>query len=109
MVHAMHHELYLLSQLLDALGQTEQALKRVQEGLRMSHNDVDGLCLAGRYSRQLGRPELAADFYQRALASQRGAGCAEEGLGAIDLDQGRFQQAIEHLHAASRLALVLLR
>ncbi len=81
------HELYRLSQLLDALGQTEQALKRVQEGLRMSHGDVDGLCLAGRYSRQLGRPELAGEFFQKALSTQPGRLCRGRSRWAI-LDQG---------------------
>jgi len=74
-------ELYHLSQLLDVLGQTDQALKRVEEGLRMSKGDADGLCLAGRYARKLGRTRVAADFFQKALVCQPGAACAEEGLG----------------------------
>jgi len=98
------HELYNLSQLLDTLGQTEQALKRVEEGLELSKGDADGLCLAGRYSRKLGRPQVAADFFQKALVRQPGAACAEEGLGGLLLDQGIFQSALEHLSAAARAA-----
>ena len=99
------HELYRLSQLLDALGQTEQALKRVEEGLELSKGDADGLCLAGRYSRKLGRPQVAADFFQKALVRQPGAACAEEGLGGLLLDQGNLHQsALEHLSAAARAA-----
>ncbi len=97
-------ELYSLSQLLDALGQTEQALKRVEEGLELSKGDADGLCLAGRYSRKLGRPQVAADFFQKALVRQPGAVCAEEGLGGLLLDQGNLQSALEHLSAAARAA-----
>ena len=67
-------ELYKLSQLLDLLGQLEQALKRVEEGLRMSGGDLDGLCLAGRYSQKLGRIQVAADYFRKALARQPGAG-----------------------------------
>ena len=62
------HELYKLSQLLDVLGQPEQALKRVEEGLKLSGGDLDGLCLAGRYAGKLGRTQAAADFFQKALA-----------------------------------------
>jgi len=98
------HELYTLSQLLDSLGQTEQALKRVEEGLELSKGDADGLCLAGRYSRKLGRPQVAADFFQKALVRQPGAACAEEGLGGLLLDQGNLQSALEHLSAAARAA-----
>ncbi len=97
-------ELYTLSQLLDSLGQTEQALKRVDEGLELNKGDADGLCLAGRYSRKLGRPQVAADFFQRALVRQPGAACAEEGLGGLLLDQGNLQSAVEHLTAAARAA-----
>ncbi len=98
------HELYSLSQLLDALGQTEQALKRVEEGLELSKGDADGLCLAGRYSRKLGRLQVAADFFQKALVRQPGAACAEEGLGGLLLDQGNLPSALEHLSAAARAA-----
>ncbi len=98
------HELYSLSLLLDALGQTEQALKRVEEGLELSKGDADGLCLAGRYSRKLGSPQVAADFFQKALARQPGAACAEEGLGGLLLDQGNLQPALERLSAAAREA-----
>ncbi len=98
------HELYSLLQLLDALGQTEQALKRVEEGLELSKGDADGLCLAGRYSRKLGRLQVAADFFQKALVRQPGAACAEEGLGGLLLDQGNLQSALEHLSSAARAA-----
>jgi len=98
------HELYTLSQLLDSLGQTEQALKRVEEGLKMSGGDVEGLCLAGRYHGRLGRIQSAREYFGRALAAKPGAACAEEGLGALLLDQGNAQAAIEHLAAAARAA-----
>ena len=97
-------ELYSLSQLLDALGQTQQAIKRVAEGLMLSHGDVDGLCLAGRYSRKLGRTRDADVYYQKALIAQPGAGCAEEGLGGLLLEQGKSESALEHLSAAARAA-----
>ena len=97
-------ELYSLSQLLDALGQTEQAFKRVEEGLKMSHGDVDGFCLAGRYSRKLGRPQVAGEFFQKALSTQPGASCAEEGLGGLLLDQGKLESALEHLSVAAQAA-----
>jgi tetratricopeptide (TPR) repeat protein len=97
-------ELYSLSQLLDLLGQTDQGLKRVEEGLNMSHGDVDGLCLAGKYHRKLGHPQSAAEDFQKALALQPAAACAEEGLGGLLLDQGQLHSAIGHLETAMRLA-----
>ena len=73
------HELYTLSQLLDSLGQTEQALKRIEEGIKMSGGDVDGLCLAGRYHTKLGRIQSATELYHRALALQPGAAWPRKG------------------------------
>jgi len=98
------HELYTLSRLLDALSQTEQALKRVEEGMKMSGGDLEGLCLSGRYHAKLGRIQSATDLYRRALAMQPGAACAEEGLGVLLLEQGNPQAALDHLEAAARAA-----
>ena len=98
------HELYSLSQLLDALGQPEQALKRVEEGLKLSGGDLDGLCLAGRYSARLGKTAGRDGLLPQALARQPGAACAEEGLGGLLLDQGKPQDALVHLEAAARAA-----
>jgi tetratricopeptide (TPR) repeat protein len=95
-------ELFTLSQLFDSLGQTEQALKRVEEGLRLNGADLDGLCLAGRYHGKLGRNQSATEFFNRALALKPGAACAEEGLGALLLEQGNAQGALEHLAAAAQ-------
>jgi tetratricopeptide (TPR) repeat protein len=97
-------EIYSLSKLLDALGQTEQAQKRVEEGLKLSGGDLDGFCLAGRYAGKLGKPQAALDFFHEALTRQPGAACAEEGMGAILLDQGKPEHAIPHLEAAARSA-----
>jgi tetratricopeptide (TPR) repeat protein len=96
------HELYTLSGLLDALGQTEQSVKRVEEGLKLSGGDAEGFCLAGRYQAKLGRVNLAEDFYRRALAQKGGTGAAEEGLGTLFMDQGNPRAAVEHLTAAVR-------
>jgi len=98
------HELYTLSQLLDKLGQTEQALKRVDEGMKMSGGDFEGFCLAGRYHGKLGRIRSATELYHRALALQPGAACAEEGLGVLLLEQGNPQAALDHLVVAARAA-----
>lgn len=96
------HELYTLSGLLDELGQTEQSMKRVEEGLKLSGGDSEGLCLAGRYQAKLGRIDLAKDYYLQALTQKGGTGAAEEGLGTLFLDQGNPQAAVEHLTAAVR-------
>jgi len=98
------HELYTLSQLLDSLGQTEQALKRVEEGMKLSGGDLEGFCLAGRYHGKLGRIQSAAELFRRALAQQPGAACAEEGLGALLLEHGKPQAALDHLLVAARAA-----
>jgi tetratricopeptide (TPR) repeat protein len=95
-------ELYNLSRLLEILGQPDQSLKRVEEGLKLSGGDVEGLCLAGRYASVLGKTKEAADFFQQALALQPAAACAEEGLGGLLLDQGRPQDALKHLESAVR-------
>jgi tetratricopeptide (TPR) repeat protein len=95
------HELYTLSKLLDALGQPEQALKRVEEGMALSGGDLEGLCLAGRYHRKLGRIQTASDLLHRALTQHPGAACAEEELGVLLLEQNNPQAALEHLVAAS--------
>ena len=98
------HELYTLSQLLDSLGQTEQALKRVEEGMKLSGGDLEGLCLAGRYHGKLGRIQSATELFRRALVLQPGAACAEEGLGGLLLDQGNPRDALDHLAAAALTA-----
>jgi tetratricopeptide (TPR) repeat protein len=98
------HELYTLSQLLDSLSQPEQALKRVEEGLKMSGSDLEGLCLSGRYHGKLGRIQSANEFYHRALALHPGAPCAEEGLGVLLIEQGNPRAALDHLAAAARAA-----
>jgi len=95
-------ELYNLSKLLELLGQPEQSLKRVEEGLKLSGGDLEGLCLAGRYAGKLGKTQAAADFFNQALARQPGAACAEEGLGGLLLDEGRPRDALVHLEAAAR-------
>ncbi len=97
-------ELYNLSRLLESLGQPEQSLKRVEEGLKLSGGDIVGFCLAGRYAGVLRKTREAADFFQQALAMQPAAACAEEGLGGLLLDQGRPQDALKHLDAAVRSA-----
>ena len=96
------HELYSLSRLLELLGQPDQALNRVQEGLKISGGDLDGLCLAGRYAGKLGKTQAATEFYAQALAKQPGAGFAEEGLGGLLLGQGKLKEALVHLEAAAR-------
>jgi tetratricopeptide (TPR) repeat protein len=96
------HELYTLSGLLDSLSQTEQALKRVEQGIELSGGDLEGFCLAGRYRAKLGRIQSATEFFQRALALKPGAACAEEGLGTLLLDAGDPQAALDHLAAAAR-------
>ncbi len=103
--HARYaQELYNLSRLLEILGQPEQSLKRVEEGLKMSGGDLEGLCLAGRYQGILGRIQSATELFRRALALQPGAACAEEGLGALLLDQRNPDDALDHLLAAARAA-----
>ena len=47
----------------DSLSQTQQALKRVEEGLKMSGGDVEGFCLAGRYQGKLGRVQSATESF----------------------------------------------
>ncbi|WP_165229456.1 tetratricopeptide repeat protein [Aquisphaera insulae] len=96
------HELYALSGLLQGLGQLEQALKRVTEGLTLSGGDLDGYCRAGQLSGELGAVDKATDFYRQALMRKPGAPCAEEGLGALLLDGGHPGEALEHLAAAER-------
>ncbi len=103
--HARYaHELYNLSRLLEILGQPEQSLKRVEDGLRLSGGDVDGFCLAGGYAAKLGKTQAAQDFFTQALAKQPGAACAEEGLGGLLLALGKPQDALKHLDAAARSA-----
>ncbi len=97
-------ELYQLSRLLDALGQPEQALKRVEEGLHLSKGDADGFCLAGRYTRKLGNHDASANFYAKALAIQPGAAPALEGLASLFLDEGKPAAAIGLLSEAVRSA-----
>jgi tetratricopeptide (TPR) repeat protein len=97
-------ELYTLSRLLDTLNQTEQALRRVEEGLKMSGGDFEGLCLAGRYHAKLGRTDSAEGLFRRALALRPGAACALEGLGSLLLDQANPRPALGYLEGAARAA-----
>jgi tetratricopeptide (TPR) repeat protein len=97
-------ELCSLSRLLDRLNQPEQALKRVQEGLAIGGGDLQGLCLAAGFQRTLGRKKEAEESYRQALRLQPDAAPAEEGLGALLLDQGNLPQALEHLEAAAHRA-----
>jgi tetratricopeptide (TPR) repeat protein len=98
------HELYTLSRLFDSLGQPEQALKRVEEGIKMSGGDVEGFCLAALYQEKMGQIEAAISRFQQALAIQPGAPQAEEGLGVLLLNQGETQAAIGHLERAAQAA-----
>ena len=93
-------ELYHLSRMLDLLGQAEQGLKRVEEDLELSRGDVDGLCLAGKYHRKQERLQTAAKMYQQALTPRPVTASAEEGLGAVSLDQRSPAAAVSHLEAA---------
>ena len=95
-------EFYNLSRLLEMLGQPDQSLKRVEEGMKMNGANLEGLCLAAHYQEKLGRMEAATELFHRALAVQPGAALAEEGLGAILLGQGKNQAALDHLQAAAR-------
>ncbi|WP_161602507.1 tetratricopeptide repeat protein [Tautonia marina] len=97
-------ELYALSGLLEYLGQPEQALKRVLEGLDLSGDDPEGWSLAGRYRAAMGRPEEAAASFRRALALDPASIPAHEGLGALLLDTGNPEAALVHLEAVWKRA-----
>lgn len=61
-------ELGLIAPKLDALGRTEAGLKRLAEGLKMYHEHVDGLCLAGKYHQEPGTLQDSAILFQQVQA-----------------------------------------
>jgi tetratricopeptide (TPR) repeat protein len=97
-------ELRTLSQLLDYLGQTEQALHRIQEALRLAPADPEALALGGKYAAKLGRTDEAEALFRQALQKRPDLLIAREGLGGIVLDQGQPREALELLEPVLRAA-----
>ena len=81
---------------LSALGKNEEALKIIEDALRLTTNDINVLNNAGLINFNLGRVVEAEDYFSRALKIVKNFPDALINLGNLKLKQGKADQAEVH-------------
>lgn len=87
-----------------ALGQTEEARGRVQEGLEAHPASAPLLVLAGVMADREGDTETAEHHLRRALEEDVTLGQAHKNLGELAYRQKNFEEAMSHFERAARAA-----
>jgi tetratricopeptide (TPR) repeat protein len=82
----------------------DEAIKLMDEALRLKPDFADGLCMGGYMLSECGKPEPAMRFYRRALELNPSLVVAHVNFGKLLFGGGRFAEALASFSAATTLA-----
>ena len=82
----------------------DEAIKLMDEALRLKPDFADGFCMGGYMLAECGKPDAAARFYRRALELDSSLVVAHVNLGKLLFAGGRFAEALASFTAATALA-----
>ena len=82
----------------------DEAIKLMDEALRVNPNFADAFCMGGYMLAECGKPDAAARFYRRALELDSSLEVAHVNLGKLLFAGGRFAEALASFTAATALA-----
>ncbi|MGB7976491.1 MAG: DUF6165 family protein [Roseiarcus sp.] len=82
----------------------DEAIKFMDEALRLRPDFAEALCMGGYMLSECGKPDSAMRFYRRALELDASLVVAHVNLGKLLFGAGRFTEALASFAAATRLA-----
>jgi tetratricopeptide (TPR) repeat protein len=84
--------------------QHDEAIKLMDEALRLRPDFAEALCMGGYMLSECGKPDAAMRFYRRALELDASLVVAHVNSGKLLFGAGRFTEALASFAAATRLA-----
>jgi tetratricopeptide (TPR) repeat protein len=82
----------------------DEAIKLIDEALRLRPDFAAALCMGGYMLSECGKPEPAQRFYRRALELDASLIVAHINAGKLYFGAGRFDEALRSFEAATALA-----